>query len=193
MRKKINGCYLNQHWGDHNVTCVSKNVDNVYCSLRLWHQTFGWYHYFIINIRSIETLYNIFDAEILLQIKLWWVQKTQLVKIKQDILQKHLHTNRSIFVSYGSNQLFRIFRDFYVSGMQDAEVTKSLWWSWSSSNCVVPEHIHTTPTEGICCITPPPLPSGFSKKDPQMYPPPSPPEFPKFSHTPWNYCYLLSK
>ena len=40
---------------------------------------------------------------------------------------------------------------------------------------------------------PPPLPSGFSKKDPQMYPPPSPPEFPKFSHTPWNYCYLLSK
>ena len=69
------------------------------------------------------------------------------------------------------NLLFCIFGDFYASGMQDAEVTKSLWWSWSSSNCVVPEHIHTTPTEGICCITPPPLPLWiFQKRPPKCTP-----------------------
>ena len=46
---------------------------------------------------------------------------------------------------------------------------------------------HTTPTEGICRMTS--LPSGFSKISPQNLPP-SPPEFPKFSHTPWKNCYL---
>ena len=56
-------------------------------------------------------------------------------------------------------------------------------------NCVVAENIHT-PTEGICHITP--LPSGFSEIGPKIYPP-SPPEFPKVSYTPWKYCYLLLK
>ena len=81
------------------------------------------------------------------------------------------------------NLLFCIFGDFYASGMQDAEVTKSLWWSWSSSNCVVPEHIHTTPTEGICCITPPPSHLDFPKKTPKMYPLPPLRNFQNF-HTP---------
>ena len=56
-----------------------------------------------------------------------------------------------------------------------------------SSNCMVPENIHTTPTEGICRMTS--LPSGFSKISPQNLHP-FPPEFPKFSHTPWKNCYL---
>ena len=37
---------------------------------------------------------------------------------KQDILQKHLRD--------AYHKLFSIFGDFYASGMQDAEVTKSL-------------------------------------------------------------------
>ena len=32
------------------------------------------------------------------------------------------------------------------------------------TNCVVPENIHTTPTEGICYMTPPPLCSKFLKQ-----------------------------
>ena len=50
-------------------------------------------------------------------------------KSHKHILQKHLQIDQSIFVSYGMhayNKLFCIFGDFYVSGMQDAEVTKSL-------------------------------------------------------------------
>ena len=35
--------------------------------------------------------------------------------------------------------------------------------------CVVPENIHTPPTEGIFHMTPP-LPSGFSKNGPQTIP-----------------------
>ena len=35
----------------------------------------------------------------------------------------------------------------------------------------------------------PPLPYGFSKIGPQNLPP-SPLEFPKFSHTPWKFCYF---
>ena len=44
---------------------------------------------------------------------------------KQDILQKHL---QSIFASYGmhTTNYFCVFGNFYASGTQDAEVTKSL-------------------------------------------------------------------
>ena len=53
---------------------------------------------------------------------------------------------------------------------------------------VVPENIHTTPTEGIRRMTSPP--SRFSEITPPSLPP-SPVEFPNFSHTPWKCCYLL--
>ena len=43
---------------------------------------------------------------------------------------------------------------------------------------MVPENIHTSPTEGICRIAP--LPSGFFQDRPQNNYSPSPPEFPKF-------------
>ena len=49
--------------------------------------------------------------------------------------------------------------------------------------CVVPENIHTTPMEGICRMTPPPL-WIFQNQPPNL--PPSPPEFPQFLHTPGN-------
>ena len=39
------------------------------------------------------------------------------------------------------------------------------------SHCVVPENIHTTPTEGICCMIPP-SPLEFPKLAPKIYPPP---------------------
>ena len=54
---------------------------------------------------------------------------------------------------------------------------------------MVPENIHTTPMEEICHMTH--HLSNFSKSAPKVYPR-SPLEFPKFSHTPWKYCYLLS-
>ena len=41
--------------------------------------------------------------------------------------------------------------------------------------------------------TPPPPLWIFQIRPLKCTPPPSPMEFPKFSHTPWNYCYLLSK
>ena len=50
-------------------------------------------------------------------------------------------------------------------------------------HCVVPENIHTTPTEGICRMTPPPPLWIFQNRPPKFTPPPSPQEFPKFSHT----------
>ena len=49
--------------------------------------------------------------------------------------------------------------------------------------CVVPENIHTTPMEGICHMTPPPL-WIFQNQPPIL--PPSPLEFPQFLHTPGN-------
>ena len=49
--------------------------------------------------------------------------------------------------------------------------------------CVVPENIHTTPMEGICRMTPPPL-WIFQNQPPNL--PASPPEFPQFLHTPGN-------
>ena len=44
---------------------------------------------------------------------------------KHDILKKHL---QSIFASYGmqTTNYFWVFGNFYASGTQDAEVTKSL-------------------------------------------------------------------
>ena len=75
---------------------------------------------------------------------------------------------------------------FLKFGPGDLLKNPTMWFS----KCVVPENIHPPPppTEGICHMTP--LPSGFSKIAPQIYPPPSPPEFSKFSHTPWKFCYL---
>jgi len=55
---------------------------------------------------------------------------------------------------------------------------------------VVPENIHTPPTEGIFHMTP--LPSGFSENGPQTIPLP-PPEIPVFSYTPWKYFYFSFK
>ena len=40
----------------------------------------------------------------------------------------------------------------------------------NSCECVVPENIHTTPTEGICRMTSPP--SRFAEITPQVYPHP---------------------
>ena len=54
-------------------------------------------------------------------------------------------------------------------------------------NCVVPENIHTPPTEGILPMTHPPL-WIFHKMDP-----PSPPEIPFLSHTPRKYYHSLWK
>ena len=52
----------------------------------------------------------------------------------------------------------------------------------SPSHYVVPENIHTPPTEGIFPMTPPPL-WIFQKLTPKTDPP-SPPEIPFLSHTP---------
>ena len=58
--------------------------------------------------------------------------------------------------------------------------------------CVVPENIHTPPpTEGIFPMTPPPL-WIFQKLTPKADPP-SPPEIPFLSHTPWKYYHSLWK
>ena len=41
--------------------------------------------------------------------------------------QKHLQINQLIFASYGTHTInYFVFGDFYASGMQDMEVTKSL-------------------------------------------------------------------
>jgi len=50
------------------------------------------------------------------------------------------------------------------------------------SHCVVPENVHTTPTEGICCMSPP-HPSEFSKIGPQNLPPPTHQNFQNFCTT----------
>ena len=46
---------------------------------------------------------------------------------KQDILQKHLQIDQSIFAFYGTHitHYFCVFGDFYASGTQKSEVTKS--------------------------------------------------------------------
>ena len=52
----------------------------------------------------------------------------------------------------------------------------------NNHDCVVPENIHTPLPHVKDLPYDPPLPSGFSKLGPQnLLPPPSPPEFPKFS------------
>ena len=48
-------------------------------------------------------------------------------------LQIHMLFDRSIF------ELFRIFGDFYVSGMQDTEVTKSLQRGGENQEKDIPE------------------------------------------------------
>ena len=50
-------------------------------------------------------------------------------------IHNHVQINRSIFASYGMQAmiLFRAFEDFYASGTQDTEVTKSL-----KSRCGLP-------------------------------------------------------
>ena len=58
-------------------------------------------------------------------------------------------------------------------------------------NCVVPENIHTPPTEGIFPMTPPPL--WIFQKLTLKTDPPSPPEIPFLSHTPWKYYHSLWK
>ena len=53
-----------------------------------------------------------------------WLQKSH----KQDVLQKHLQTDRSIFASYGTpviNYFTSFCWDLYALGAQDSEVTKS--------------------------------------------------------------------
>ena len=59
------------------------------------------------------------------------------------------------------------------------------------SECVVPENIHTPPTEGIFPMTPPPL--WIFQKLTLKTDPPSPPEIPFLSHTPWKYYHFLWK
>ena len=47
-----------------------------------------------------------------------------------DILPKNLQIDRSFFTSYWTracHELFCVLADFYASGTQDAEVTKSLY------------------------------------------------------------------
>ena len=58
------------------------------------------------------------------------------------------------------------------------------------SNCVVPENIHTPPTEGIFHM-PPPSPLYFPKTAHKLYPYPIR-KFHFFSYTPWKYfCFLF--
>ena len=48
---------------------------------------------------------------------------------KQDILPKNLQIDQSFFLCVlrdASHELFCVFKDFYASGTQDAEGTKSL-------------------------------------------------------------------
>ena len=58
----------------------------------------------------------------------------------------------------------------------------------TSYYCVVPENIHTTPTEVICRMTPPP-PSIFQNRAPEFTPLPLR-NFQNFCTPPWKYCYL---
>ena len=57
-------------------------------------------------------------------------------------------------------------------------------------NCVVPENIHTPPTEGIFHMAPPPPPPPnplwIFQSQPTKYPPPPPPEIPIFRTPPGN-------
>ena len=58
----------------------------------------------------------------------------------------------------------------------------------TSYYCVVPEKIHTTPTEGICRMTPPP-PSIFQNRPTKFTPLPLR-NLQNFCTPPWKYCYL---
>ena len=57
--------------------------------------------------------------------------------------------------------------------------------------CVVPENIHTPPTEGIFPMTPHPL--WIFQKSAHKTDTPSPPEIPFLSYTPWKYYHSLWK
>ena len=75
---------------------------------------------------------------------------------------------------------------FLRFGPGDLLKNPTMWFS----KCVVPENIHTPPPHGRDLPYDPPPLWIFQNCPSNLPPPPSPPEFSKFSHTPWKFCYL---
>ena len=82
-------------------------------------------------------------------------------------------------------------KEIFNNGCYNIERIVMHWWNFQYS--VVPGNIRTTPMERICRMTPSPLVCGKLFPPPPPVYPTSPLEFPKFSHNPWKYCYLLLK
>ena len=156
---------------------------NVYCNLWLWHQTFGWYHYFIINNYKGQL-------------------KPYVTSLMQRFCYKLSYGESKRLDLWKSNRIF--YKNIFIPIDQSLcpmgcmqSIILHLWGFLCIRDAGCRSNkITVMKFQQLCCSrTYPynphrrnllynPLPSGFSKKDPQNVPPSLPSGISKiFTHS----------
>ena len=103
-----------------------KYCGQVYCSLQLWHQTFGWYHYY--NFHYYECKGQLKPYIVMVSpnwLNLW---KSNTIFYKNIFRLINRVSYRLLAINY-----FASLGIFMHQGWRTL-VTKSLWWSSSNLN-----------------------------------------------------------